>query len=283
MVFTVFVISLIYVNATKIDYPWYFDSLNILENRKYGKKNEIGIAIIDSGFNNACQKYLRNKVIQYDVTEEDNTFDSTGHGTNMALLMGANSETKGSIYGINPYIQIYSIKVSNSLGFTNSTYLHKALDFCKSLNISIINIGLGGVTHNKAIENDINELKKKNIFVVCASGDKKTNFLYPADYASSYCVVSQNSDSTIFTDSNLLSTIGKKPIIVPGTEIDVLTFGLKKHDIYLTKRSGSSYATAIFSGYLSLYLAKNDCNVTPATLDGLLENNLYTNGFLSIL
>lgn len=283
VVATIIVICFVYFSATKIDYPWYFDALNILENRKYGQGNTVGIAIIDSGFDMECKSYITNDIVQYDATGDNSSGDSTGHGTNMALLIGSNSNSRNSIYGINPNVKLYSIKVSNSLGFTNSNYLHDALEYCKSLDISIVNISLGGTTYDTQIKNDIDELKRNNVFVVCAAGDNEGNFLYPADYESSYCIVAQKQDSTIFAYSNLTSNIDKKPIIAPGTNVDVLAFGQEDEDIYLTERSGSSFATAIFSGYLSLYLAKNSLKIAPSDFDRVLEGNPYSNGFLSIL
>ena len=50
------------------------------------------IAIIDSGFNENCQKYFDKEIIKYDAVSENNTSDYTGHGTQMALLIGSNSK-----------------------------------------------------------------------------------------------------------------------------------------------------------------------------------------------
>ena len=55
--------------------------------------------------------------------------------------------------------------------------------------------------------------------------------------------------------ANTTSRINKIPIIVPGCDIDVFVTG-DTGEKFLTTRSGSSFATAIFSGYLSLYLSK---------------------------
>lgn len=173
---TCIIVFVIYKKSTKISYPWYFEKLKINDNLHYGKQEDIGIAIIDSGFNENCQKYFDKEIIKYDATGENNTSDLTGHGTQMALLIGSNSKKKESIYGIDPYIQLYSIRVCNSYGITSSTYLHNALEYCKSINISIVNISLGGTSYNNEIENDIKELKDNDIFVICAAGDKKTDF-----------------------------------------------------------------------------------------------------------
>ena len=137
---------------------------------------KIGIAIIDSGFNENFSKYFNNEIIKFDATGENNTADSTGHGTQMAMLIGSNSNVKNSIYGINPNVRLYSIRVNNRIGLTTSEYLHNALEYCKTIDISILNMSLGGATYNSIIMNDIKELKDNGIFVICASGDKNTDF-----------------------------------------------------------------------------------------------------------
>lgn len=278
---TFIIIFVIYMKSTKISYPWYFDKLKICDNSHYGKNEEIGIAIIDSGFNENCQKYFNKEIIKYDATGENDTSDLTGHGTQMALLIGSNSKKKKSIYGINPYIQLYCIRVCNSYGITSSSYLHSALEYCKEINISIVNISLGGTSYNYEIENDIEELKDNNVFVICSAGDNKSDFLYPADYNSSYCIVSQNKDGLIYEQSNINSKINKNPIIVPGCDIDVLVIGLE-NEMHITLRSGSSFATAIFSGYLSLCIAKNKNELTPKLFDEIMKNEIYYNGFIDL-
>ena len=125
------------------------------------------------------------------------------------------------------------------------------------------------------------ELKDNDIFVICAAGDKKTDFLYPADYKNSYCIVSQNENGLISEDSNITSKINKIPIIVPGCNIDVLVIGLE-NEMHITSRSGSSFATAIFSGYLALYIAKNKNKITPKIFDQVIETNIYNNGFIDL-
>lgn len=91
---TCIIVFAIYKKSTKISYPWYFEKLKISDNQHYGKQEDIGIAIIDSGFNENCQKYFDKEIIKYDATGENNTSDLTGHGTQMALLIGSNSKKR---------------------------------------------------------------------------------------------------------------------------------------------------------------------------------------------
>ena len=76
---TCIIVFVIYKKSTKISYPWYFEKLKINDNLHYGKQEDIGIAIIDSGFNENCQKYFDKEIIKYDATGENNTSDLTGH------------------------------------------------------------------------------------------------------------------------------------------------------------------------------------------------------------
>ena len=91
---TCIIVFVIYKKSTKISYPWYFEKLKINDNQNYGKQEDIGIAIIDSGFNENCQKYFDKEIIKYDAVSENNTSDYTGHGTQMASLIGSNSKKR---------------------------------------------------------------------------------------------------------------------------------------------------------------------------------------------
>lgn len=160
--------------------------------------------------------------------------------------------------------------------------MHNALEYCKNLNVEIINISLGGTTYNDLINDDINLLKEQGKFVICSSGDTQSNILYPANYESSYCVVTQNKDSSISSEANVFSFNQKTIIKAPGVDINVLVFGDDGKQ-YITNRSGSSYATAIFSGYLSLVLSKDTMVSSVSDFDKLLLNDLYCDGFLALL
>lgn len=94
--------------------------------------------------------------------------------------------------------------------------MHNALEYYKSINILIVNISLGVTSYNNEIENDIKELKDNDTFVICAAGDKKTDFLYHMDYKNLYCIVSQNENGLILEDSNITFRINEIPIIVSG-------------------------------------------------------------------
>lgn len=196
-------------------------------------------------------------------------------------LISSNSKRKRSIYGINSHVQLYSIRVTNSLGLTNTQYLHNALQYCKELNVEIINISLGGTTYNELISEYIDYLKSQGKFVVCSSGDTNSSILYPANYDSLYCIVAQNEDSSIYEKANVFSPNKKIFLKAPGVNIDVLVFG-DDGKKYITKRSGSSYKTAIFSGYLSLVLSRESGALSVSELDSLLSDDLYCDGFLSL-
>ena len=61
--------------ANKIKYPWYFEKLNIIDNQQYGRKNEVGVAIIFSGYltlyisknNNEITPWLFDQIIEKNI------------------------------------------------------------------------------------------------------------------------------------------------------------------------------------------------------------------------
>lgn len=70
-----FGIIYIYIDSIKIKYPWYFEKLNIIDNQQYGRKNEVGVAIIDSGYltlyisknNNEITPWLFDQIIEKNI------------------------------------------------------------------------------------------------------------------------------------------------------------------------------------------------------------------------
>ena len=274
------IVFITFVMKTRISYPWYFEKLDIVSLQNRTKNNELCIAIIDSGFDSKYQKYLNKEVICYDASGENCTIFQTGHGSQIAMLIGSNSKLKKSIYGVNPNVQLISIRVTNSLGITTTEYLHNAFEICKQLDVKAVNVSLGGTTYSEILEKDIQDLKDNNILVACASGDKKSNYLYPANYNASYCIVAQKYDSSIYELSNYKSNNNKKAIASPGVDIDVVVSGID-NKIYIDKKSGSSYATAIFTSYYSL-ICSIDEEFNLLKLDYLIDNDLcYLNGYLN--
>ena len=91
----------------------------------------------------------------------------------------------------------------------------------------------------------------------------------------------KNENGLISEDSKITFRINEIPIIVSGCKIDVLVIGLE-NEMHSTTRSGSSFATAIFSGYLALYIAKNNNKITPKIFDQVIEINIYNIGFIDL-
>ena len=97
--------------------------------------------------------------------------------------------------------------------------MHNALEYCKSINISIVNISLGGTSYNNEIENDIKELKDNDVLLYVLLEIKRL-FFYIIRITRIYIVLfHKNENGLISEDSKITSRINEIPIIVPGCNI----------------------------------------------------------------
>lgn len=209
--------------------------------------------------------------------------DTSGHGTAIALLIGSNSKLKSSIYGLCPTAEYYIAKITDSFGFSNSEYIHRALLFMAEQDVDIINISFGGSEYNEEIRQDCDYLKQQGCFVIAPSGDDGCDeeVLFPADYEAVYSIAAQDKNGDVFQTANSKSMNGTSNILAPGYEIPCLTYGLTGEKI-LKEVDGSSVACAIFSGYLALSLANNGKVETVHSLDQLIDSSsIYDNGFIN--
>jgi subtilisin family serine protease len=268
-------------------YPWYFESLKVRSLREREPKQQVTVAIADSGLSENALPYFEYQPAFYDaVNDEYASFsDPTGHGTEIAMLIASNSKKKCSEYGISPKVHLLIVKVEDEHGVTTTDYLHSGLSFLLTQDIDIINISLGTKKSNEIIEDDLRKLYEKGCFIHCAAGDDSGSFAFPASSEYTFAIQTQDIDSQMDSFSN--SSDSKPGILCPGQDIPVIVWNRAGEKI-LVERTGSSFACAIFSGYLSLLLesrvVEND-SFSPATLvDRIDKQSLYDEaGFLSLI
>ena len=117
--------------------------------RSYLTGASVGVAVIDSGIDNAGGRF--NVVHRYDFTAtgvSEKTSDDYGHGTHVSGLIGGNGiDTLGFDAGIAPGVRLIDLKVLDEAGagFTSDVVL--AVEFAianrDALGIDVINLSLG--------------------------------------------------------------------------------------------------------------------------------------------
>lgn len=199
------------------------------------------IAVIDSGIS----EFQKSQVISnINLTQSNTDFDTNGHGTMMcSLLLG---DTK-NIMGIAPEANIQIYKIVDSDGKIEADILAKAINMAVDDNVSIINVSLGSYKLNNEVCEAINRAYQNEIIVVAASGDYNSDdMLYPARMEQVVSVGAIDEYGNTWEDTN---AIQECDILAPG--VSMLAINNEQEVFY---SSGTSQATAIISGYISLLM-----------------------------
>ncbi|MGV8169335.1 MAG: S8 family serine peptidase [Candidatus Nanoarchaeia archaeon] len=116
----------------------------------------------------------------WDIMNSDyDPYDDNGHGTHVAGIVAAN----GVLKGVAPGADIVAVKISDSLGDTDSAVLSEGIEFCTELsdeyNISVITMSLGSVATYGEYCDDLDPLTTsvinaavgKNITIIVSTGN----------------------------------------------------------------------------------------------------------------
>lgn len=237
-------------------------SISELNNEQYtpwgvkelGLSNEtsrsIKIAVLDSGINDNHPE-LRGKIIDsYNaINPTKNVYDDNGHGTAVAGIISAINNNQG-IVGIAPNALLYDVKVLDSEGKSDIQTMIRGLNWAKNKDVDIINISAGVKSDNAELKKAIESVTNSNIFVVASAGNNiGLGVDYPAKYKKVFSITAIDSELNKYN----LAGKGKIDYAFPGVDILTTTKDLKYDFV-----SGTSFATAHFSGLLSIVLANKD-------------------------
>lgn len=234
-------------------YEWQLEYIHAPNVWSKTKGKTITIAVIDSGinYNLLGTTFDKTRIIaSYNAYDENEDMtDYTSHGTSMISLIGSNGEN--GFYGVAPECKFIIIKALNGSGMTNSDVLVKAINFAIKHKANIINLSLGSEKEDSLVAEAINAAFNQNIIVTGAIGDNgKETICFPASLDTVLGVGAIDCNGKLYSKSNYNNYIN---VIAPGVDVMVPRINIFNETVNSLK-SGSSIATAIFSGYLALYL-----------------------------
>ena len=237
-----------------IEYDWHLEYLCAPEVWKNNKGEKITVAVVDSGLDYELlgADFDKSRIIATYNSYDDNQdmSDFTSHGTAMLSLIGANGEN--GFYGVAPNCKFIIVKALNGLGMTNAEALKKGIEFAIENGADIINLSLGSHNENEGVVQVIQYAVSQNIAVVCAAGDQKSEeLLFPARIEETLSVAAIDKNNRLYEDSNYGEEID---VFSPGVNIKIPCSSFDE-GIIKQEQSGSSVATAIFTGTLALYLS----------------------------
>jgi serine protease len=197
------------------------------------------------------------------------------HGTEVASIIAGN----GSVVGVNPEARVLPVRTMGACGLNRSDLLD-AIAWAAGLPVNgvplnphparIINLSLtgGGATCDSKLQNLINEVTKRKVFVVAAAGNNFHKSLQePANCEGVISVGALDGGNSIANYSALDSrttiyapggTEGRNGNL-PAQKLRVATFDMDIWGNEIAKSSekgvGTSFAAALVSGFLSLWLS----------------------------
>lgn len=209
-------------------------------------KGQIKIAVLDSGvsFDEDIPVVERIAISEGEVTDNVLFDDTTGHGTGLAGIIGAQNNGSG-IRGINPDAQIYSIQILDENNQTTLSNLVAAIYKAQELDCQIINMSLGTSANSRVLYEAVRSAYDAGILMVAAAGNAKGKAVeYPAAYEEVLAVGSTDTTGNKVENSCDGEEI---EILAPGSQIP--TSGLFGG---VSVVEGTSIAAAQVAGAASL-------------------------------
>lgn len=235
------------IEKLKYDYiSWGFHAIVIREAWKKAKGEGIKVAVLDTGVD-YNHKDLKNRIIKVRDFTNSSPLDRNGHGTNVAGIIAA-EENKQGVIGIAPKTDLYIAKVLRDNGNGSYQSIIDAIHWAIEENVDVINMSFG--TTQKPPESFYQAIKKaydSNIVMVAATGNDNHHVAYPAKYDE---VIGVSAIDRTYTKAEFSNFGSENCITAPGVEI-LSTYKDNKY----ARMSGTSMATPIVSGAISLYLS----------------------------
>ena len=227
---------------------WGLAAYGIPEAWKKTCGGEITVAVIDSGI--AKHKDLPNVVDYRNFSSDSDAFDTLGHGTHVAGVIGASS---GPCQGIAPCSRLLSYKVLGHSGMGSNTAVAEAVRHAADAGVQLACMSLGSPAPSDRVHQAIQYATRKGVVVICAAGNDGGSVNFPAAFTETIAVgaVDRNGNVCEF------SSRGREIVVAaPGQDIT----STWRADGYATI-SGTSMAAPFVTGVLALYLAHHG----PAT------------------
>lgn len=209
----------------------------------------VRVAVLDTGVCEAHPAFYTAGLMHRNFTKDCTVFDTNGHGTHVAGIVGGRGEMKG----VAPKTTIISCKVLNNDGTGSMDAVARAIHFAVEFNCHIIVMSLGAPVGSAHLEKAVMAAQAAGIPVVCAAGNDGGRVSYPAAYGYTIAVGAVDENRQICEFS------------CRGREIDVAAPGHKIRSAWLhggyATLSGTSMAAPFVAGILALATA--NCGGKP--------------------
>jgi len=225
------------------------------------------IGVLDSGL---LQELVAQPWVaaDFDAVDPFTTIDdSSGHGTQMAMLASGVVAPLGSDPQDGGATDIIAVKAFNANGLSTSYSLIESLDFAAEHEAKVISMSWGSPVKSDFLELALSRSAANGIILVAAAGNEATGEnMYPAAYDMVIGVGALSPDGAVWDHSNFGSFV---EVYAPG----FATFQQDRDTA--TMYGGTSIATAYVANTIATYL-KTAPQATAEEIQALLKNRFPT-------
>ena len=253
----------------------------------------IGIAVLDSGINDAHPDLQGRLVYSYNYTNDsEHAPDDCGHGTHISGIIGGTGVASGGRYqGLAPRCHFVSLKILDQRGNGSSQSLIRALHWIleqgKEYGIRIVNISVGGRVPRHAgpteLVKAVEEVWDAGYLVCAAAGNQgpdRSSITVPGTSPAIITVGASDDERAVrvqgqrkrhYSGRGPTPELVEKPdLVAPGASIlSCNSFFGQPGAGYYTAKSGTSMATPAVVGALALL-----CEKEPALTNRQIKERL---------
>jgi thermitase len=235
--------------------------------------NETIIAVIDSGIKAdhedlAAQLWTNpNEIADNGVDDDHNGYiddvhganvltkggsltDSTGHGTQVAGVIAAQTNNSLGVAGVCWNCRLMVVKVMGPTGTANYSDIAAGVNYAVKMGAKVINLSLGGYSDSATLKAAVQAAAQTAVVVAGAGNDNQSNLFYPAAYSDAVMAVAGTDANDVkHSASNYGPWI---TLAAPGENIMTTDFGGS-----YSSASGTSLAAPFVSGVAGLLISQN--------------------------
>lgn len=267
------------VDGTKFKLQWglhFPDSgINVKNAWNYSTGNNVQVGIIDTGINN--HEELNGNLTQGKnfVDDSSDTDDASGHGTEVAGVIGATGNKTNGVIGINWNVNLVPLKVdtktineNNEIKYELESYaIIKAITWASERKIKILNMSFG---YDEEYLPFKAALSNYDGLVICSAGNENSNndvvLRYPSTYTKgesfSNRIISVGAID-IYGEISDFSNYGSNyvSLFAPGSGI-LTTCPISCDSIGYSIVYGTSFSAPFVAGVAALLQSKYSINIT---------------------
>jgi thermitase len=241
-----------------------FNQIKLAQAATYAVNAGLGVkvAVIDTGIDLAHPSFAGHLVAASEMYDwvDGNTSPQEGFVSGGSNLAFGHGTVAASIIGqVAPNVKIMPLRVLNSDGFGDTSNVVKAIDWAVLKGAKVINLSLGSVLDDLAVNTEIKYAFSKGVIVVASSGNTyNTNLTYPAANARvantlGYGLIGVGSVGTTNLDV-------KSDFTAYGTNLEMVAPGEGIFSAFpnnqTAQATGTSFATPMVTAGVALALGQ---------------------------